>query len=124
MTSSIHPPKTVPGPMFILRPALMGLMVYAFLLWVAQVWVIATWMPEDVQDLATRSLLGPITLPMVLGFVHFGWLLLCVRELRLARLSPPGLRRGHAAGAGVGVLLCLALLYATWQLASAAGQAG
>ena len=108
-------PRRTRGPSFVLRPALLGLMIYGLLLWIAHVWVVATSSLGELEELSTTALLGPITLPMVLGFVHFGWLLLCMRELRLARHSPPGLRRGHTAGALAGVALSLVLLLVAWR---------
>lgn len=103
-------PRSAGNPFFVLRPALLGLMIYALVLWIGHVWVLTTLTRPELERLSTDGLLGPITLPMLLGFVHFGWLLLMVRELRLARSAPAGLGRGHAAGAFVGLVISAVLL--------------
>ncbi len=108
-------PASAGNPFLVLRPALIGLMVYALLLWIAHVWVLTTLTRPELESLSQNGLLGPITLPMVLGFVHFGWLLLMVRELRQARRAPLGLGRAHAAGALVGVVISVVLIaLAVW----------
>ena len=109
-TPSDLDPRRSRGPAFVLRPALLGLMVYAVLLWIGHVWVLTTMTGAELEALSTDGLLGPITLPMVLGFVHLGWLLLMARELRLSRSAPLGLERAHAAGAIVGIVISAALI--------------
>lgn len=102
---------------FIMRPIPLALLAYSFLLAIVQIAVgISTSDYNAVADY-DREILGFIRVSHLLLALHVGWLLLMLQECRSAWRSPPGLRKGHFAGALAGTILAAALCLWALRLA-------
>lgn len=93
----------------VMRPVPLALLGYALLLWIVQIYVGSLPTPEGGAREFDRVLFGSVRISHVLLVVHAAWLNLMLIECRRAVSSPPGYRKGHLAGAVLGVALAIAL---------------
>jgi hypothetical protein len=103
----------------VMRPIPLALLAYALVWWIVMLFMgTLLTSPDDVGAL-DQTLFASLRASHLFLVVHLGWLILLLIDCRSALNSPPDVRKGHLAGAFLGVALsaalCLwALRFAGW----------
>ena len=98
----------------VMRPIPLALLAYSLVWWILMLFMGTLLSGPDGFESLDQHLFGSIRLSHLFLAVHLGWLILLLVDCRSASNSPPGVRKGHLAGAVLGVALSAAL--SLWAL--------